>query len=140
MARLAFAGIDGVEVSDLEVGLPGPSYTSRTLEMLKESSPDQELTLLLGADAASAIESWQRPERVVELARIGLAARPGASVEEAEAAFARLGARDRLDVFALDEVDASSTAVRERVSRGLPIDDLVPAAVADLITSEGIYS
>lgn len=139
LTRRAITGLAGLEVSDVETARPGPSYSSRTLELLTERFPDQELTLLLGADAAAAIESWHRPERVVELARIGVVARSGGGVGAVEAAFERLGATDRLDLVPMADLPVSSSAVRERIARGLPIDDIVPTAVADLIAKEGLY-
>ena len=64
MARLAAAVADGVEVSDLELRREGSSYTYETLEALRELEPEDEFVWLMGADAALALESWRRPERV----------------------------------------------------------------------------
>ncbi len=50
----------------------------------------------MGADVAASLESWKRPERVVELARIAVAARPGTAIVDAEAALERLGAAERV--------------------------------------------
>src|SRR5919204_513704 len=46
---------------------------------------------------------------------------------------------DRVVSFELDSPDVSSSQVRERVSRGEPIDDLVPGAVAEAISGLGLY-
>ena len=77
MARLAAAGNDLLEASEVEVGRQGPSYTFETLELLRRDRPSDELWLLMGADVAAALDSWRRPERVLELARVGVAGRPG---------------------------------------------------------------
>ena len=86
MARLAAAGDELFEVSDVEVDRDGPSYSFRTLELLRDERPDHEFTFLMGADVAAHLEQWRDPERVVELARLGIAARPGTALDEAEAA------------------------------------------------------
>ena len=91
MVRLAARDDELLEASDLEVARDGPSYTFRTLELLHEERPGDELTFLMGADVAASLESWRQPERVLELARIGVAARPGTELDEAEAALERLG-------------------------------------------------
>ena len=55
----------------------------------------------MGADVAAGLEGWRDPQRVLELARLGIAARPGNVLDEAEAALERLGGqragRDRED-------------------------------------------
>ncbi len=40
----------------------------------------------------------------------------------------------------MPRLDISSTLIRARVAAGRPIRHLVPAAVADRIASEGLYS
>ena len=54
-----------------------PSYSYRTLELLAEQEPEDELYFLLGADMAAGLASWKEPERVLELARLGVVPRPG---------------------------------------------------------------
>ena len=140
MARLAAAGDELLEASDLEVRADGPSYTFRTLERLHDECPRDELTFLMGADVAAALGSWREPERVLELARVGVAARPGAALGEAQAALERLGRAERLDPVPMPELALSSTVVRERVAAGRPIRYLVPDAVARLIADRGLYA
>ena len=80
LARLAAVGEDGLEASDLEVGRDEVSYSYRTLELLAEEEPGRELYFLLGADMAAGLASWREPERVVELARLGVVPRPGVGI------------------------------------------------------------
>ena len=81
LARAAADGEEGVEASDLEVKREGPSYSYLTLERLADEEPGREIHWLLGADMAAALESWERPERVVELARLGVVPRPGTELD-----------------------------------------------------------
>lgn len=138
MVRLAAAGDELLEASDLEVGREGPSYTFRTLEVLHEERPGDELTFLMGADVAASLESWRRPERVLELARVGVAARPGTELDEAEAALERLGAE--AEIIRMPELGVSSTRVRRRIARRRPIRYLVPDPIAELIEARGLYA
>jgi nicotinate-nucleotide adenylyltransferase len=139
LARLAVEGDELLEVGDFEVRRHGPSYTYRTLEALREQRPADELFLLMGADVAAGLESWEQPRRVLELARIGLAARPGASLDEAAGALARLGAPEPAQVIRMPQLDVSSTDVRRRVAERRPVRYLVPDAVAGLIEAQGLY-
>ena len=139
MTRMAAAGDDTLEVLDWEVATPGPSYTYLTLERLLEFHPDDELWLLMGADMAASLEAWERPERVVELARIAVAARPGTPTANARAALERLGALEGADFVQMPEIGVSSTMIRERVATGRPIRYLVGDGVRDAIERRGLY-
>jgi nicotinate-nucleotide adenylyltransferase len=148
MARAAAGSEEGVEVSDLELRRPGPSYSYETVEQLRELMPGAEPVWLMGADAALALGSWERPERIVELAGLGIVGRDGVArsqIEEALAgAGAELGPAEALGpgtATAVDmpEVAVSSSMVRERVRDGRSIGDLVPDGVAELIVERGLY-
>ena len=139
MARLAAADDQLLQASDLEVRAPGPSYSFRTLEALSEQRPEAEFHFLMGADVAAQLESWREPRRVVELARIAIAARPGTEIDEAEAALERLGAADRAEFIRMPQIGISSTAIRKRISQRRPIRYLVPDRVAELIADRGLY-
>jgi nicotinate-nucleotide adenylyltransferase len=139
LARRAAAGDELLEVSDLEVAEPGPSYTFRTLERLSEQRPGEQVYFLMGADVAAQLESWKRPERVLELARLGIAGRPGTTLDEAEAALERLGGDGRADWIRMPEIAVSSTRVRRRIAQGRPVRYLVPDGVLDLIESSDLY-
>ena len=104
LARAAFAGEPGVEVSRIELDRAGPSYTVDTLAGL--SAPGRALYLIVGADQLAALEGWEQPDRVRELAAIVVAARPGAP---------RV---DGVEVLVMEPVEASSSEIRERVARG----------------------
>ena len=138
MARLAAADDELLEASDLEVGRDGPSYTFRTLELLHEERPGDELTFLMGADVAASLESWRQPERVLELARAAVAARPGTVLDEAEATLERLGA-ERAEFVRMPELDVSSTQVRRRVASGRSIRYLVPDPISRFIAERRLY-
>jgi nicotinate-nucleotide adenylyltransferase len=139
MVRLAAAGDELLEASELEVEGEGPSYTFRTLEGLRDERAGDEVTLLMGADVAASLGEWKEPERVLDLARVGVAARSGADLDEAEAALERLGAHDRFDVVRMPELGVSSTRIRRRVASGRSMRYLVPDPVRELIEKRGLY-
>ena len=139
MARSAFEGIEGVTVSPAEVEREGPSYTYVTLEEIEADNPDSQIHLLMGADTARGFSGWKRPERILELARIGVAPRSDVGREEVLAAFESLGASDRVAFIEMPMVDLSSSLVRGRIRSGETVRDMVPAAVAQMIDNEGVY-
>src|SRR5256885_14771649 len=91
MARLAAATDGTLEASDVETSREGPSFTFHTLELLSDARPNDELVCLMGADVAAELEGWRNPRRLLELARLGIAARPGTVLGEAEVALERPG-------------------------------------------------
>ena len=139
LAAAAFAGIEGVEVSAMEIEREGPSYTCDTLQEIADRDPDTEIHLLMGADAAKDIGSWHRPQRILELARVAVAPRAGVPREDVEAAFSELGAGDRVEFLEMPEVDISSTAIRRQITEGEPVGHLLPADVAQMIENGDTY-
>jgi nicotinate-nucleotide adenylyltransferase len=139
MARLAAQGEDGIEASDLEVSRDEVSYSYRTLELLADQDPAREVYFLLGADMAAGLAGWREPERVVELARLGVVPRPGVGIGAVRSALERLGASDRAEIIEMPLCGASSTTVRQRVREGRPLRHLVPDPVIGLIEEKGLY-
>ncbi len=140
MATAAVEGVEGVRVSDAEVGREGPSYAYRTLELIADEIPGSELTFVMGADVAAGLESWRRPERVLELARVAVAARPGVDRSVVDATLERLHSPRPAVTLGMPELEISSTIVRERVAAGKPIRWLVPDRVAAMIAAKGLYA
>jgi len=122
-----------VPVVDVELD----SY-ARTVDSLEARRPD-DAVFILGADQLADFRHWKSPERVLELVRLAVAMRPGVPDDRVREAHARLPAPDRISFFHLDPVPVSSSLVRERVSRGESVDDLVPAKVAEAIARLGLY-
>lgn len=140
LCRRAVAGSDWLEVSALEVERDGPSYTADTLALLRDRDPDDELTLILGADQAAHLPAWHEPERVLELARVAVAARGGMEREAVLRRLHGLGDTGLIDFFAMPRIDISSTLVRERLADGLPVRWLVPDPVAEAVAEHGLYT
>jgi nicotinate-nucleotide adenylyltransferase len=139
MTRLAAEGNGLLIAADVDARRAGPSFTFRTLELLNEERPDDDIWFLMGADAAAGLEEWREPRRVLELARLGIAVRPGTAIDQAEAALDRLDGARRADLIRMPQLAISSTQIRRRVAEGQPIRYLVPDPVERLITARGLY-
>jgi nicotinate-nucleotide adenylyltransferase len=139
MARRAAAGEERVEASDLEVEADGPSYTYLTLERMAETEPNREIVFLIGADTAAELGSWKRPERVLELARLGVVPRPGTAMDQVRSTLAGFGAADRAELIEMPLCGVSSTSIRERAAAGKPLRHLVPDSVIELIDQRALY-
>ncbi len=130
LARLAFAEIRGAEVA-----LDSFARTVDSLEALGLADP----VFLIGADELASFATWKRPGRVLELARLGVANRPGVARDRLDAVIAGLSRPDRVEVFELEPLPISSSEIRGRVARGESIDGLVPPLVIAEIERSGLY-
>jgi nicotinate-nucleotide adenylyltransferase len=140
LCRLAFERDESrFQVSDLEIRRDGTSYTVDTLEELHARAPDSELYLIVGADIAAGLPKWRDPERVLSLASLAVAERPGTERAEVERALAKLGGTERARFFDMPEVGVSSTMLRSRVGEGQPIRYLTTDAVAGYVARHNLY-
>lgn len=156
MAALAVNGIDGMEVSDLELTSPGPSYTADTLTRIQAQLgvPPSQIFFILGADAFAEIETWHRYPDVLDLAHFVVVARPGMTLPAVRNRLPQLRDRMRLPrrstadsaagtlIFLVDAptTEVSSTTIRERIATGLPLDGLVAPPVASHIRQHHLYN
>lgn len=127
LARAAFPDYD-VELDPYE----------RTVDMLRAGRWHDPI-FLVGADSFSELLTWKEPNELVALARLGVATRPGYPREFLQPVLDRLAQPERVEFFEIEPVPVSSREIRDRVSRGEPIDILVPPAVAEEIQALGLY-
>jgi nicotinate-nucleotide adenylyltransferase len=138
MVELAVAGHQGLVPSRMEVDRGGISYTIDTVRELAREYPGQRFAILLGSDAALQIRSWHDADRLLEEASFVIFNRPETAL--APQTLHELGfAPARSRIVHLDTPAIAAHQVRDRLARGAPIDDLVPAAVADYIRTHGLY-
>ena len=137
LAEAAFADVPGTEVSRWEIDRGEPSYTLETTRWARGRYG--ELLFLVGADQFARLDTWYRPDDVLQLARLAVATRPGYPQEELERVCATLRDPGRVEFFEIEPWPVSSTEIRDRVRRGEQIDDVVPPAVARLIAEVGLY-
>jgi nicotinate-nucleotide adenylyltransferase len=130
MLSLAVAGTPGFAIERTELDRAGPSYTVHTLQELRQREPGSEFVLLLGADAAAELPAWREADRIPQLARVVVFARPGSPVPASPWI---------AQIIEVPAIDISATEVRRRVSRGQPIRYWVPDAVADYIARHRLY-
>jgi nicotinate-nucleotide adenylyltransferase len=141
LCRLAIRGDEErFDVSDLEIGREGPSFTVDTLEELHSSAPDHELFLIVGGDIAAGLPNWHEPERVLSLATLSVAKRRGTSRAAVDDALQALRGGERTRFFRMPRIGISSTMLRERVRSGQPIRYYVPDPVESYIEHHRLYA
>jgi len=132
MLRLALAGKTHCEVDEQEIRRSGVSYTIETLRDYAKRFPGAQFFYLLGADNVPQLAKWSNAGELAALAEFVAIPRPG----EPEAKFPKPFRGRTLKGF---PTGISSSQVRNRVKAGLPIDHLVPAAVAEAVRNAKLY-
>lgn len=131
LVEAAVAGLDGLEASRIEIDRGGDSFTADTLAELQRTG--RELFLVIGADVAAELDSWERIERVRELATLVVVNRPGAAAPV-------LGGGWNVEHVVIPNLEISSSDLRARAADGRPLDHLVPREVINRIRELGLYS
>lgn len=132
MLQAMVGGDPRFRVNAVEIDRGGLSFTVDTVSAYRDSGPDDQLFLLLGADAARRLSSWKEPERLLRLATLIVLTRGAESFVDDG-----LG-RDAL-VLSTRRVDVSSTEVRRRAGEGRSLRGFVLDAVAERIRSMALY-
>ena len=134
LLRLALAGKSNCEIDEQEIRRGGTSYTIETLRDYAKRFPGAEIFYLIGADNAAKLNGWREAAELATLAEFIAGPRP--RVGGAAAVFPSPFRGRLLKGFPFG---VSSSEIRARVKKGLPIENLVPAAVAEAIRTEKIY-
>ena len=140
MTRLAMEDIPKVRVADLELRRQGVSYTADTLKEIRESCPNGEFVLLLGADKFLSFADWYKAEEILKNAELAVFFRGKypkhqdilAQKEKLEA----MGGKVTLLENPVTEI--SSTDVRRLLAFSCA-DTFLPPKVADYIQKSGLY-
>lgn len=130
MSKLAVDGVEYFQPDDREVHREGWTYTADTLDTF---DADDEVFLILGADAALGLPTWHRAADVLERSRAVVVPRPGIEPGAVE---------DRLKVdrwLDMPSLPVSGTMIRERAAIGVGFRFLVTEGVFDYVSEHNLY-
>ena len=136
MTRAAVKVDSRFEVSEIEVGRRGVSYTLDTVRALRKNYPGTILFLIIGTDQFREFGTWRNPEKLLELAELVVMDRGG---QRGQDYVTEAGDVGKAFFVSVDRVDISSTDVRLATHNGEDLNALVPAKIAEIILREGLY-
>ena len=152
MLRLAVAEHSGFRVDDREVRREGNSYMADTLREIRDETGDSPLMLIIGQDAANALDSWHQWRTIFDLAHLVIMRRPesrlawsGELQNQMERRLARNPEqlRERAGGLILPlevtQLAISSTGIRTQLLAGQSPRFLLPDAVIDYIEQNKLY-
>lgn len=141
MCELAFANMDGVVVSDMEIRRGGKSYTVDTVREL--SAPDRRLLLFCGTDMVLSFDKWFEYKEILKLCYPVYMRREqdklldGMIVDKLAKYYRETGKMFRRILG--EPLEISSSQIRQKIQNGEPISHLVSPLVESYIQRNGLY-
>lgn len=107
-----------VKVDDIELNMPEPHYTIRTLDALKEREPDNRFTLVMGADNLADIRRWRDYTRILKEFGVAVFPREGHDLTEIKQDLLKEDSAYMIQILDAEMVDISSTQIRNAIAEG----------------------
>lgn len=133
MVEMATQDCPQFKASDIEFGLPQPSYTIRTLEALQAKYPDHEFQLLIGADNWLIFHKWAEHEKIKQNFPILIYPRRGYEIELDPA-------YPSIRTVNAPLIEVSSTFIREALAQGKNMRYFLSSVVDDFVKANKLYS
>ncbi|MBO7249791.1 MAG: nicotinate-nucleotide adenylyltransferase [Clostridia bacterium] len=141
MCRLAFDGIEGIIVSDMEIRRQGKSYTVDTLRELV--ADDRRLFMLCGTDMILTLDTWNEADKIFELCYPVYIRREKDESLDDEIVKKVTEYRNKygknIVKIKAPVIEISSSDIRARIAQGEDVSELVPPEVVDYIKEKGLY-
>ncbi len=141
MCRLAFEGMEGVCVSDMEIARGGKSYTVDTLREL--SGEDRRLFFLCGTDMMLTLDQWKDPEEIFRLCYpVYIRRDHDRSLDDVIIQKIAQYQKDYGKVvrrIVAEPIELSSGQVRKMLLEGADISSLIPSQVETYIKDNHLY-
>jgi nicotinate-nucleotide adenylyltransferase len=132
LVNLAIGDNTKLKSSNIEFGLPKPSYTIDTLTHLKEKFPKYEFVLLMGGDNIATLKSWKNYEAILNGYEIYVYKRPTYELGELEN-------HPKVKLFEAPMLDISATYIRKLLKEKCSIQYLVPDEVFHYLSTYRMY-
>lgn len=131
MLNLALRGAKKLDVCDIELTMPVPSFTINTLDLLSSRHPDKHFKLIIGSDNWAIFDKWKDSQRILDEYGVIVYPRPGYPVEE--------GHVDGMELVDAPTVNISSTFIRNAIAKGKNMDYFLPQGVYKYIVDHKLY-
>ena len=124
--------------SDMEITRGGVSYTVDTLGELQMVHPG-EYWFIVGADAIGNFMEWKNPLRILRLCRLAASVRPPINKDDLQLELPE-EFRDKIDIIEMTATTESSSTIRDRIIRGLTVQNMTTPEIVDYIRNNKLYT
>ena len=152
MLQLALSPDPDLVLDDREVRRDGPSYMVDTLAEIRDEAGDAPIILMIGQDAANALDQWHEWRRLFELTHLVIMRRPESTYDYSPGLLEQVQPRLITDgqqlngspaglilPLELTQLAISATDIRNRIRNGLSPRFLLPRPVIQYIRAHGLY-
>ena len=143
MTRLAFADVDGAEVSDMESRWCfEPSYSIRVLGAFQELYPNAVIQMIIGGDSLKNFSKWYKPAELAE--RFEFIIYPRAGEECDFSGLAQLIGENNVEKMRKNVINApfceiSSTILRKKLANSENVANFITEEVLSYIKEKNLY-
>ena len=131
MLNIALKGARKLDVCDIELTMPTPSYTIDTLDLLASRNPGKRFRLIIGSDNWAVFDKWREGQRILDDYGVIVYPRPGYPVDSAHV--------DGMDVVDAPTINISSTFIRSAIAKGRDMEYFLPQGVYKYIIDHKLY-
>jgi len=152
MINLSLKPFQQVVIDQRENRRDGKSYTVDTLLSLSKEFPERRFVLVVGADILDSMSQWYRWKTLPKLCHLLVVNRPNYKMDDLaelteQLGFSEVKGIDELmassngcySCLNIEEVDVSSTEIRENFTNGLSNDKFISNDVFNYINNNLIY-
>ncbi|MBE2183942.1 MAG: nicotinate (nicotinamide) nucleotide adenylyltransferase [Anaerolineae bacterium] len=140
MVTAAIAHNQRFQLSRVDLDRPGPHYSVDMLHILCQQYPsDTEWFFLLGADSLRDLPHWHQPVELMQLARLGVFARPDVTIEMNDLEAALPGLSESVIWMDSPLIDLSSSVIVDGIMKGFSPRYLVPDAAMEVLQQRKLY-
>ena len=125
VAAVGRRSLSQVRVDDIELNMPEPHYTVRTLRALKEREPENSFTFVMGADNLADIRRWREHTAILKDFGVAVFPRIGHDLTEIKQDLLKEDPAYKIQILDVPLVNISSTEIREAISKGEDISALL---------------
>lgn len=131
MLSIAAKGADAIDICDIELSMPKPSYTIDTLRVLAERYPEYRFKLIIGSDNWQIFDRWRSAQQILDDYGVLVYLRPGYPVDKRHI--------DGMEVVDAPMAHVSSTFIRQAIAKGRNMNYFLPAGVYKYILDNKLY-
>lgn len=132
MVRAAIHDNFKFQATDVEFGMPKPSYTADTLAVLSDKYPQHHFSLIMGEDNLVSFPKWKNYQAIIDYYGLKVYPRPEAQKSE-------LIRHANVQMVDAPLLDISATFIRDNLRNSRSIKYLVPDPVIEIIESRKLY-
>ena len=114
-----------VKVDDIELTMPEPHYTIRTLDALHEREPENAFTFVMGADNLADIRRWRDYARILTEFGAAVYPRTGFDLEKIRQDLLNENPAYKIQIINAPMVDISSSQIRSALDKGENVSHLL---------------